>query len=81
MSDALKKKAKKGFDPRRTYGEPAATGGTASITIGPKEQIIKIDQSVKRGGTIGAIVGKSKAKKSFTKSTGNMTAGRSTRSR
>jgi hypothetical protein len=75
----LKKKAKKGFDPRKAYGEPAATGNNSSISIGPKEQIIKLDQSVKgRGtGTVGATIGKAKPKKSFAKSTGSMTAGRS----
>lgn len=83
MSDKLKKKAKAGFDPRRTYGEPAATGNTAPVSIGPKEQIIKLDQSVTtRGqGTIGATIGKKKPKSSHTSSTGSMTAGRSSRSR
>ena len=79
MGDSLKKKAKKGFDPRAAYGEPAATGNTAPISIGPQEQIIKLDQSVPtRGqGTVGATIGAAPPKKSFASSTGNMTAGRS----
>ncbi len=77
--------AKKGFDPRMAFG--VASYGTSKVsapsTVGPKEQIIKLDQSVKgRGtGTIGETIGKPKRKKSFTRSTGNMTAGRSSRSR
>ena len=79
---ALKKKAKKGFDPRMTYGEPSVTGNTAPVTIGPKEQIIKLSNVPTRGqGTIGASIGKKKAKSSFTRSTGSITAGRSSRSR
>ena len=78
MGDKLKKKAKAGFDPRMAFG--VASYGTSKVsapsTVGPKEQIIKIDPSVKRGGTIGATIGKKKARKSLTRSTGNMTAGR-----
>ncbi len=82
MGDKLKKKAKAGFDPRSAFGTPAATGNTSPITIGPKEQIIRLDPTVVgRGtGTIGETVGKPKPKSSFTRSTGGITAGR-TRSR
>lgn len=82
MSDALKKKAKKGFDPRRTYGEPAATGVTSPSTIGPQEQIIPLSDVPTRGqGTIGVVVGKKKRRGSFTLGTSDIVAGRSTRSR
>lgn len=76
----LKSKAKKGFDPRMAFG--VASYGTSKITkpdtVGPKEQTIKLSNVPTRGqGTIGVAVGKKKSKKSFARSTGNMTAGRS----
>lgn len=73
----LKKKA---FDPRSAFGAPVINVEPAEVKetpLGPQEQTIEIDQSVERGGTIGETIGAAKPKRSFARSTGNMTAGRS----
>ncbi len=76
----LKEKAKtQTLSPQELYR--TSRSSSAPIPVGPKEQVIKIDQSVKRGGTIGAIIGKKKRKSSLTAPTGSTRAGRSTRSR
>ena len=82
MPGELKKKAKKGFDPRAAFGAPAKSLVKKVATIGPQEQTIKLDQSVKgRGtGTIGASIG-SAYKKSLKRSRSSITAGRSKRRR
>lgn len=82
MGDSLKKKAKRGFDPRSAYGEPAVTGTKSTPSIGPKAQIIKLDQSVKgRGtGTIGASIG-ARPKKALKRGPSNIHAGRRSRNR
>lgn len=74
-----KKAATKTLSPQELYRQKRSA--SAPATVGPKEQVIKIDPSVKRGGTIGATLGKKKRKSSFTSSTGSMTAGRTRRSR
>ncbi len=82
MPGKLKKKAKKGFDPRAAFGAPAKSTPKGIDTIGPKEQTIKLDPNVKgRGtGTIGASIG-SAYKSRLKRSPSSIHAGRSGRRR
>ncbi len=83
MPGELKKQAKKkAFDPRAAFGAPAKSVIKSIDSIGPKEQTIKLDQSVKgRGtGTVGASIG-SAYKKSLKRSQSSIHAGRSRRRR
>ncbi len=76
MSDEKKLK-KKAFDPRTAFGLPAIDIKPSNKgTVGPKEQTLKFDSSVKRGGKEGVTIGSAKPRKSFTRGTGNITARR-----